>query len=118
MFVVLRTGEEKADVVQHRRGMENARVLLGQLVQLMQLVKQIERQLADMVRVGGIVEILLTDLIERFGAVGVRVPGAAFRVAPLQQIDHQAVAQTAAGDENILEADLRHDLVEDEVRRR
>ena len=67
-----------------------------------------------MVRVGGIVEIFLTDLIERLGTVGVRMPWAAFRIAPLQQIDHQAVAQTPAGDENVIQADLRHDLVEDE----
>ena len=64
MFMVLRPGEEKADVVQHRRGMKNARVLLGQTVQLMELVEKIERQLTDMVRVGGVVEIFLADLIE------------------------------------------------------
>ena len=72
--------------MQHGGGMENARVLLRQSVQIVQLIKQIERQLADMVRVRGIVKIFLTHLIEGFGAIGVRVPRPAFRVALLQQV--------------------------------
>ena len=61
---------------------------------------------------GGVVGILLAELFERFGAVGVRMPRAGIRILALQQIDHQSVAQAARRDKYIIETDLGHDLVQ------
>ncbi len=103
--------DEETDVMEYRRGMKDASIFYRHLVQVVQLIEQIQGELADMLGMGRVIEILLTDLFQGFRAVGVRVPLFRRRVRALQEIDHQAIAQAAASDEKIIKANRCHDLM-------
>ncbi len=68
-------GNKQPYVVQHSRGTQNARVFLRQLMEVLELVENVQRQLAHMLGMRRIVEVFLTNLFQRLGPVRLRMLG-------------------------------------------
>src|SRR6185369_7236999 len=111
---MLRVRDEQADVVQHSRSVQYPGVFFAEIMQGLKLIEQAERQLAYVIGMRNIAAVLLKNLLDRLGAFRFLMPRRALAVAPAQEIDHDAVAQAALGDKEIIELGLVHNLMQHE----